>query len=786
MSWHRPATWCRRSRYEQRDRKLYPGPFWAAVSPGVDLGMSLFEELKRRNVIRVGIAYAVGTWLLAQAADLVLDVMGAPDIILRSLVAILALGFIPAVLFAWAFEMTPEGIKKEKDVIRDQSITNQTAKKLDIATIALVIGAVVLLAVDRMLPEQGSLPPVGGSEAADTPPANREQGSLLQKNETPETRSIAVLPFVDMSPAKDNEYFTDGLTEELLNILAQIKSLQVAGRTSSFAFKGKTEDLRDIGEKLNVNTLLEGSVRKDDQRQRIRVTVQLINVADGYHIWSDTYDRDLEDIFAIQEDIALRVAEALKINLLGEEEARIVDHSSTDLSAYELYLQGIQSFNTFSYDGLRDAELLLKQALVLDPEYQPASLALVKVLLEQEETGVRSPAEINLMASPLLDAMLENDPHNSDAHALRARLFEANRNFAQAHSEYQLALNSNPRNVNALSSFGRFLFQRDQIDEGLGYLQQAAQIEPYDIKLQWDLCITNAQLLNDAAARRECGRLTDISASNPMQYYGLMYLHEYQGEFAEAMVLRELAIKADPADPELTAGMALTWLDLGDIEQAKIWLDKTARINSKSPAAVVARMAVLMHQEQFQEALGVAQQAYEDKLPNRHGSNEAIYRLLARDRVQRGDFDGALEILNGLLPAGLDSPLQSDNIDDASLLSHMALVTKLQNPASEQAIDLLNHADELNQRNSGRKIPFTKPLTQATIDAARGDKEAAIRSLKDAIEKGWRWDWQDAMYRDIQFQSLHDEAEFKELIIYLEADMEAQRLQAYERLGLPQ
>lgn len=744
--------------------------------------MSFLEELKRRNVIRVGIAYAAGSWLLAQAADLVLDVMGAPDIILRSLVAILALGFIPAVIFAWAFEITPEGIKKEKEVDRAQSITNQTARKLDIATMALVIGAIALLVADRFIPEKGTLE---GSEPFSQVDQQIDDEPEVEKRALTPLKSIAVLPFVDMSPAKDNEYFTDGLTEELLNILAQIKSLQVAGRTSSFAFKGKTEDLRSIGEKLNVNTLLEGSVRKDDERQRIRVTVQLINVADGYHIWSDTYDRDLEDIFAIQEDIALQVAEALKINLLGEEEARIVEHTRTDMNAYDLYLQGIQSYNTISYDGLRDAERLLRQALVLDPDYQPASLALVKVLLEQEGTGVRAPAEVNLMATPLLDEVLENDPHNSDAHAYRARLFEANRNHADAHSAYQLALDSNPRNVNALSSFGRFLFDRDEIEEGLGYLQQAAQIEPYDTKLQWDLCATQAQLLNKSAARRECGRIGDIAAGNPMQYYGLMYLHEYQGEYAQAMMFREKAIAADPADPELTAGMAWSWIDLGDLDQAKIWLDKTARIDSKSPAAAITRVAVLMQQEQFQEALRVARQAYEDKLPDRHGSNEIIYRLLARNRVQQGNFDGALKILNGLLPAGIESPLQIDNVNDASLLSQMALVLKLQNPASEQAIDLLDHADQLNQRNSGRRIPFNKPLTQATIDAARGDTEAAIRSLKAAVEKGWRWDWQDIMYRDIQFQSLYNEPEFKELVSFLESDMEAQRLQAYELLGLP-
>ena len=266
--------------------------------------MSFLEELKRRNVFRVGIAYVVTSWLVLQVADIVIDNIDAPDWLMRAIMLVLVIGLPLALIFAWAFELTPEGIKKEKDVDRTQSITHQTGHKLDRTIIVILALALGYFVWDKFATPGTEIAQTDSTESSQTEPAGTRLAGDEPQAGAPTQKSLAVLPFVDMSPAKDNEYFTDGLTEELLNILAQIKSLQVAGRTSSFAFKGKTEDLREIGEKLNVNTLLEGSVRKDDKNQKIRVTVQLINVADGYHIWSDNYDRDLEDIFAIQEDIA--------------------------------------------------------------------------------------------------------------------------------------------------------------------------------------------------------------------------------------------------------------------------------------------------------------------------------------------------------------------------------------------------------------------------------------------------------------------------------------------------
>jgi TolB-like protein len=302
--------------------------------------MTFFAELKRRNVVRVGIAYAVIGWALAQVAEFAVDNFGAPDWVLKTFVVFLFLGLPLALFFAWAFEMTPEGIKREKDVDRSQSITTQTGRKLDFTIIGVLVVAVGFLLTDKfMLEENGS----GDNEIIATA-----------------SQSIAVLPFVNMSDDKD--YFADGLSEELLNLLAKIPDLKVAGRTSSFAFKGRNDDFAAIGEALKVDHVLEGSVRRSGDT--LRVTAQLIKVADGYHIWSETYDREMADIFQIQDDVAGAITRELKLRLAPE-----VSQPTQNTEAYALYLEALPLRVYGDAEDITTAQDLLRQAIELDPQF---------------------------------------------------------------------------------------------------------------------------------------------------------------------------------------------------------------------------------------------------------------------------------------------------------------------------------------------------------------------------------------------------------------------------------
>jgi TolB-like protein/Flp pilus assembly protein TadD len=343
--------------------------------------MSLFTELKRRNVFRVGAAYVVVAWVLLQVVDLVLDNITAPEWIMKVFMLAIALGFPVAVIIAWAFEMTPEGLKRETEVDRTQSITPRTGHKLDRIIIVFLAVAVMVLLAERMYVGDERLPAV--STAVDSEKSSAE---ISAQSTNPISRaqdnSIAVLPFVNMSADPDNEYFSDGIAEEILNVLARIPELKVAARTSAFAFKGTNINIAEIARTLNVEVVLEGSVRKFGNQ--VRVTAQLIKAADGYHLWSETYDRELTNIFAIQDEIAKSIADELKLTLDIDTGVAGNMTGTTSTAAYDAYLRGMNQWHLRTGESLRNSIELFGQAIAIDPKFARAyaGLALTYAIID--------------------------------------------------------------------------------------------------------------------------------------------------------------------------------------------------------------------------------------------------------------------------------------------------------------------------------------------------------------------------------------------------------------------
>jgi TolB-like protein len=335
----------------------------------------ILAELQRRNVTRMAILYVIAAWLVLQVADVGISVLDLPAWSGRLVFLLLALGFPIALVFAWLFELTPEGVKRESRVAPGESVTARTGQKMNALIVVLLVVAIGAIAYDRLSPRVHETPQEARSAEAEpaagmAPPVAIGAPSLP----APES-SIAVLPFVDLSPAGDNEYFADGLTEELLNSLVRIRALKVTGRTSAFAYKGRDVDLREVGEQLGVAHVLEGSVRKSGDR--LRITAQLISAADGYHLWSETYDRELTDIFAIQSDIAGHVVEALQVTLLGDDAVRMTAGGTSDFEAYNDYLLGIYMVNQGSREeAVLEAVAALERAVVRDPAFVDAWVAL--------------------------------------------------------------------------------------------------------------------------------------------------------------------------------------------------------------------------------------------------------------------------------------------------------------------------------------------------------------------------------------------------------------------------
>src|SRR5882762_6624867 len=342
------------------------------------LKFRFLEEIRKRNVGRVAILYVVVCWLILEPVHVVFHMLEVPSWANRLVIIMLALGFPAALIFAWVYEITPEGLKPTVEVPHGQSIRRQTGRRLDRAIIAVLALAVIYFVVDKFWLSSISGHVQHGAAAttiAAAPTSHAAPAAVF----APPAHSIAVLPFVNMSGDSQQDYFSDGLSEELLNSLSRITALQVAARTSSFSFKGKQVDIADIAHKLNVGAILEGSVRKDEGR--VRITAQLINAVTGFHLWSETYDRDLRHILALQTEIASAVTTALEATLIGDSSALIELGGTQNALAFDAYLKG-QKFWALAPD--KDAGLkqiaAYSEAIRLDPRYAKAYAAKARAL----------------------------------------------------------------------------------------------------------------------------------------------------------------------------------------------------------------------------------------------------------------------------------------------------------------------------------------------------------------------------------------------------------------------
>jgi TolB-like protein len=493
-----------------------------------------FEELKRRNVVRVGVVYLIAAWLLAQVADLMLESFHAPDWVIQAILVVLIIGFPLALIFAWAYELTPEGLKREKDVDRSQSITHKTGHTLDRSIIAILVVALGYFIWQSQKWSESIVP----SPAEETSTAAGKQPTLTQaaENVIPakagiQAKSIAVLPFVNMSSDPEQEFFSDGISEEILNALAKVKELKVAGRTSSFSFKGKDQDLRKIGQTLGVEHILEGSVRKSGNK--VRITAQLIQVEDGFHLWSETYDRELTDIFAIQDEIATAILEQLKAALIGfESEPVVAAATRTDSEVYDGYLLAKQRLYERKRLSIESAAELLDKAMAKDPDYAPAYAlrGIAELLLSERNYGDKARAEVDTQGKLYLDKALQLDPQLAEAWA-GLGLYHINRpgESTEAIDVLEKALAINPNLIDA-SNWLQIAYA------AIGDNQRAMTI------------------LEDMVSRDP---LYPPGFGNAINGYNLF------GQQEKSWALLERIRPFLPGDPQVLQSEAATWMSLG-------------------------------------------------------------------------------------------------------------------------------------------------------------------------------------------------------------------------------
>jgi len=448
-------------------------------------------------VPRIAGLYLVGAWLAVQVASTLLPAFAMPGWLLRATITVIAIGFVPALVLAWVFELTPEGLKRAADVDPAESITPHTGARLDRTIMVVLALALGYFAFDKFVlsPRREAAQQQRTLEEVD---AARQQGRAEARIEGYGDKSIAVLPFVNMSTDPQQEYFSDGISEELLNLLTKIPQLRVISRSSAFSFKGQSLPIPEIGRRLNAAHILEGSVRKSGNRARI--TAQLIDARTDTHLWSETYDRRLDDIFAVQDEIAAAVVARLKVELLGKPpKAKAIDPE-----AYALYLQARQLARQRTAAGFEQAIELFERTLAVEPEYAPAWIGLARVYFNQVGDALRPPEEGYRMAREAAGKALAADRDNAAAHAVFAAIAMANVDFAAAARHLNDALAREPGHVDILYTaavLAGYMGRLDDAIEALEYLTERDPLAPHGHS-QLGLFYLAAGRLDEALARQ--------------------------------------------------------------------------------------------------------------------------------------------------------------------------------------------------------------------------------------------------------------------------------------------
>jgi TolB-like protein len=470
--------------------------------------LSFYTELRRRNVFKVAIVYSAVAWLLLQVSDTLGPALHLPEWFVSAVVFLLILGFPVAIVFAWAFDLTPEGLRKETNADPAAPTAGKSDKQLNHVVVAVLVLALGYFVFDKVVIDSEQ-------DTVGTPTAGQVSPQQPAEFESPNAdNSIAVLPFVNMSSDEEQEYFSDGLSEELLNLLARIPELKVAARTSSFSFKDKDLAIPEIASRLNVAHVLEGSVRTHGNQ--IRVTAQLIQADNGYHLWSETYDRQLDNVFQIQEEIAVAVTEALRITLLGD----APKIRKTDPRTYQLFLEGQYLKRQISRDALNRAVEAFKQAVEIDPAYAPAWAELADTYLWGGYRDELSREVTAALADQAIQTAISADPDYAFAYYVRgiSSIFTHN-NFEQGINDFQHALELDPDNAFIVAAIGKGAFLTGQYDLAIAQYQAALALEPVVPEFFWFLgrAYLSSGRLDDAEA--SFAKLSSLSSSYRGEYH---------------------------------------------------------------------------------------------------------------------------------------------------------------------------------------------------------------------------------------------------------------------------
>ncbi len=722
---------------------------------------SLIEELKRRNVLRVAATYAVIAWIIIEAGSVLLPTFGASESVFQTYVIVVVAGFLVSMVVAWVFEVTPEGVKLEKNVDHSESITPTTRRRLDFIFVGLLVIALGISV---------TLNVTGMRNANVAPPA-----AVVDRS------SIAVLPFTSRSTDPQNQLFADGIHDDLLTRLANVSALKVISRTSVMEYRDTTKNLREIGEELGVGVVLEGAVQRVGDS--VRINAQLIDATTDEHIWAKSYDRQLSmaNLFAIQSEISAEIAWAMSAALTDEEQLRLANIPTDSLAAYNLYTQGRDNLYKRLLDTMQKAREQFEAAIALDPDYAEAYNGLAEsVLLLLNNHQAISANEAFDIAEVAVNKALSLNPDLADAHAtlglLKSMMWQVNRSgpgLEEAAASFVTALDLNPNNASAYMWFASARATQQRIEEAIELYHESLRVDPLGKIPYANLPGMYAQRGQNEEALKLYVKAVEIHPDWPTAYQNLAFHLNGLGRLDEAVAWavkgKELSV-----DPIAGSPIIFAYIEFGEYEKIPaVFSDVTA-------GHPMYEIGLSMEKALRADYDGAAR-VMEDTIEGGENPRRIQLALVTTFSMLAGDFDKARkysELLNPEFAA--DAELQVDAFTVANLVSYSYILqnqgeNRRANELLDMALSVVQTLPRMGLNGHG--------IRDVQILALQGKTLAALAALRDAIDEGFRGTvasngW--PMVVDPYLNSLRDQPGFQALVGELDDAMTKMRQRVTE------
>jgi TolB-like protein/Flp pilus assembly protein TadD len=732
--------------------------------------MSLFAELKRRNVFKVGVAYVVVAWLILQVSDIILNNIEAPGWVFRVIMLVLVLSLPIVLIFAWAFELTPDGIKRDHEVDRSQSIAPSTGKKLNSAILVLMALGMAYLLVDKFYLEKGASGSDSGSVTA-LPEAASQAGPDPTLTPPVSRQSVAVLPFDNRSKLEDDVFFVEGVHDDLLTSLARIGSLKVISRTSVSRYRDSEKSIPEIAAELGVATVMEGAVQRAGDM--VRINVQLIDAQTDEHLWAEIFDRELttQNLFAIQSEISTAIAKALEATLSPREQQRLADIPTESLAAYNAYLRGRQFMARRSSEDLAAAIQEFERAVELDPGYALAWVGIADVSRLLRQYSTMDPKELVAQQEAAIEKALAIDSELGEAQIALGTVREDQMRFEEADAAFRRGIELSPNYVSGYHWYGGFLGDAvDRREEAVGYMDKAVELDPLSSIVQANR-YDRLALYGDF--ERADAQLRQLQQTDP----GFVSIYLRLGGYPIDRMMRldqaipnlHRAITLDPGNPVYYWLAGLAYTSLGDLEAAAAIQGQIEEVSSDhwSAGAIATEMAIRANN---------LPGAHESALwtQSRAGGGQDFQQSLVYVAYLQKDYQRARGHLAEAWPQWQDQTQWTKwlarNAFDACtagwVLAHSG-DPDLGRALLEQARDFM-----LNTAPRHMKLPGRLPASGCL--AALGDREGALDHLERSLEFDYSFSsWQIGL--GPMYDELRDEPRFQAVMTRMEAKRDEQR-----------